>query len=99
MPERTIESRRAFDGRLLNVRVDEVETDDGRRSTREIVEHPGAVAILAWDGRALTLVRQWRHAAGRDLLELPGGTLDPGESPLQTARRELSEETGRVADA
>ncbi len=99
MAERTIESRRAFDGRLIRVRVDEVEGDDGRRSTREIVEHPGAVAVLPWDGRQLTLVRQWRHAAGRDLLELPAGTIDPGESPIQTAQRELSEETGLVAES
>lgn len=77
--------------------MDEVEADDGRRSTREIVEHPGAVGILAWDGQRVTLVRQWRHAAGRDLLELPAGTVDPGEAPLETARRELVEETGLSA--
>ena len=79
------------------MRVDEIETDDGRRSTREIVEHPGAVVVLAWDGSRLTLVRQWRHAAGRELLELPAGTIDPGESAVETARRELAEETGLEA--
>ena len=93
MPERTVESRRPFAGRLLHLRVDEVELDDGRRTTREVVEHPGAVAMLAWDGERLVLVRQWRHAAGRVLLEVPAGTVDPGEEPATTATRELAEET------
>ncbi len=97
MRERTVTSRRVFDGRLVTVRVDEIETDDGRRSTREVVEHPGAVAVVAWDGKHVTLVRQWRHPAGRALLELPAGTIDPGESASETARRELAEETSLAA--
>ncbi len=97
MPERTVSSRRAFSGRLLALRVDEVELDSGRRATREVVEHPGAVAILAWDGERLAAVRQWRQAAGAELLEIPAGTLEPGESPLVTARRELAEECGLTA--
>jgi ADP-ribose pyrophosphatase len=88
-----VESQRPFVGRLLRVRVDEVALDDGRLTTREVVEHPGAVAMLAWDGERLALVRQWRHAAGRALLEVPAGTLDPGEDPATTAARELAEET------
>lgn len=98
MPERTLESRRPFIGRLLRLRVDEVELDDGRRASREVVEHPGAVAMLAWDGEHLALVRQWRHAAGRALLEVPAGTLDPGEEPAATAARELAEEADLEAD-
>jgi len=98
MPERTVESRRPFVGRLLRVRVDEVELDDGRRTTREVVEHPGAVAMLAWDGEHLALVRQWRHAAGRALLEVPAGTVDPGEEPDATAARELAEEVDLRAE-
>ena len=98
MPERTLESRRPFVGRLLRMRVDEVELDDGRRATREVVEHPGAVAMLAWDGERLALVRQWRHAAGRTLLEVPAGTVDPGEEPATTASRELAEEVDLRAD-
>jgi ADP-ribose pyrophosphatase len=98
MPERTVESRRPFVGRLLRLRVDEVELDDGRRTTREVVEHPGAVAMLPWDGEQLALVRQWRHAAGRALLEVPAGTLDPGEEPAATAARELAEEVDLRAD-
>ena len=95
--ERTLATRRIYDGNIVSLRVDEVETDDGRRATREVVEHPGAVAMLPWDGSHLTLVRQWRHAAGGELLELPAGTIDPGESPLETAQRELREETGLAA--
>jgi ADP-ribose pyrophosphatase len=97
MAERTISSRRAFDGKLIRVRVDEVELESGRRSTREVVEHPGAVAILVWDGERLAMVRQWRQPAGRDLLEVPAGTLDPGEAPHATAVRELAEECGLAA--
>jgi ADP-ribose pyrophosphatase len=81
------------------VRVDEVERADGRHATREIVEHPGAVAILAWDGARVAMVRQWRHAAGDVLLEIPAGTMEENEEPLATARRELAEEMGITADS
>lgn len=97
MAERTLSSRRAFTGRLLALRVDEVELASGGRATREVVEHPGAVAILAWDGERLAAVSQWRQAAGAELLELPAGTCEPGETPLDTARRELAEECGLTA--
>lgn len=90
-------SQRAFTGRLLNLRVDEVELESGRRTSREIIEHPGAVAICAWDGDRVAMVRQWRQAAGDELLELPAGTLDPGEQPRSTAERELAEECGLAA--
>ena len=92
MEERTLSSRRAYDGTLIGVRVDEVELSDGRRTSREVVEHPGAVAILAWDGERLAMVRQWRQPARREMLEIPAGTLDPGEEPRTTAERELAEE-------
>ncbi|MDQ2935549.1 MAG: NUDIX hydrolase [Chloroflexota bacterium] len=92
MTERTISTDRPFEGRLINLRVDEVELDDGRRVRREVVEHPGAAAMLAWDGERLAMERQWRHAAGRELLEIPAGTIDPGEEALDTAARELREE-------
>lgn len=97
--ERTISTRRPFEGRLISVRVDEVRLTSGRTASREVVEHPGAVGILAWDGARLALVRQWRHATGGALLEIPAGTVDPGEEPLTTARRELAEECGRQAHA
>jgi ADP-ribose pyrophosphatase len=99
MEEQTISSDRPFDGKLISVRVDSVALPSGRMATREIVEHPGAVGILAWDGERLALVRQWRHAVGAVMLEIPAGTLEPGEPPRLTAQRELGEECGLAADA
>ncbi len=95
MGERSIASRRIFEGRVINLRVDTVELPDGRTTTREIVEHRGAVAIIPIldDGR-IALVRQYRAAIGADLLEVPAGTLEPGEDPADCAARELIEETG-----
>ncbi len=90
--EHLVSSERPWEGRLIAVRVDRVRLASGRAAGREVVEHPGAVGILAWDGSRVALVRQWRHAAGQALLEIPAGTLDPGEQPLATARRELAEE-------
>jgi len=98
MEERTRSSTRPWTGRRVAVRVDQVEREDGHATTREIVEHPGAVGILAWDGARLAVVRQWRHAAGRTLLEIPAGTLEPDEPPDATARRELAEEVGLAAE-
>lgn len=97
MEEHTISSRRPFEGKLISVRVDTVKLRSGRQATREVVEHPGAVGILAWDGRRLALVRQWRHAAGATMLEIPAGTLEHGEAPRTTAERELGEECGLAA--
>jgi len=99
MEEQTISSQRPFAGKLISVRVDTVALPSGRNATREIVEHPGAVAILAWDGARLALVSQWRHAVGATLLEVPAGTLESGEEPRATAERELAEECGLAADA
>ncbi len=98
MTLRVIGSRRVFDGRIISVRLDDVEMPSGRRVTFEIVEHPGAVALvpLAPDGRIL-FVRQFRRAIGSELLELPAGTLERGESPEACARRELAEEVGQQA--
>lgn len=97
--ERRLHREVVFRGRLLEVRRDEVLLPDGRRSVREIVHHPGAVAILPLhrDGRVV-LVRQFRYAVGRWLLEVPAGTREPGESPESCARRELEEETGYRAE-
>ncbi|MFP5343197.1 MAG: NUDIX domain-containing protein [Candidatus Limnocylindria bacterium] len=87
-------------GRYLTFRVDTVERADGSRSTRDIAGHPGAVAIVALDDRGrVVLVRQWRHAAGQALLEIPAGGLDilddgAKEDPAVAAPRELDEETG-----
>lgn len=92
--EQLISSERVFEGRLLCVRVDNVRLADGREAKREIVEHPGAVAIVPLLGEEVILVHQWRQALGRVTLEIPAGTLSPGEPPEDCARRELAEETG-----
>jgi len=87
-----------FDGALLHVRRDRVRLPDGAEATREYVVHPGAVLmvpILA-DGR-LVLERQFRYPVGRVMLEFPAGKIDPCETPLATAQRELREETGYTA--
>lgn len=93
--EKTLKTRRAFDGRLLKVDVLEVEMDDGRRSIREVVRHPGAAAALVrtHNGRFL-MVRQFRKAIEQELLEVVAGCLEPGETSEQCAVREIREETG-----
>jgi 8-oxo-dGTP pyrophosphatase MutT (NUDIX family) len=96
--ETVIESRRVFDGRLIKVRVDTVRMPDGSEHVREVVEHPGAVAVVAvLPTDEIVLVEQYRHAVGRRTLELPAGTRESSEEPLQTAIRELREETGYIA--
>jgi ADP-ribose pyrophosphatase len=96
--DETISSRRGYDGSWVHVRVDEVRLPSGRVRPREVVEHPGAVAIVALTAADdVLLLRQFHHAIGRSLLGLPAGTLEPGEAPAATARRELREETGYAA--
>ena len=89
----------AFDGKIATVRVDRFRYDDGEEADREIVEHPGAVAVVAHDGERLYLVAQPREAVDeQSLLELPAGKLDEdGEGPEATAKRELAEEIGKGA--
>ena len=96
MPERTVSSSTVFAGRLLTVEVQDVELEPGVQARREIVRHPGAVAVIAHDtdGRFL-FVRQYRKAIERDLLEIVAGGLEPGEPPRDAAEREMAEETGR----
>ncbi|HEX2466834.1 MAG TPA: NUDIX hydrolase [Solirubrobacterales bacterium] len=97
--ERT-SSRVVYEGQIATVRVEEFRYPDGSTAEREVIAHPGAVAIAAHDDGHLYLVRQPREAVGEEaLLELPAGKLDvPGESPLECARRELAEEIGMEAE-
>jgi ADP-ribose pyrophosphatase len=88
-------SSRLYEGRILNLRVDQVSLDDGKSTIREVVEHRGAVAIVPiLEDQRVVLVRQYRYAISSDLLEIPAGTLEIGEAPETCARRELEEETG-----
>jgi ADP-ribose pyrophosphatase len=95
LDERTISSQLIYDGRVVHLYVDMVGLPDGSTTRREVVRHSGAVAIVALDqdGQAV-LVRQYRYAAGRTLLEIPAGTLEVGEPPDVCASRELQEEAG-----
>jgi 8-oxo-dGTP pyrophosphatase MutT (NUDIX family) len=94
-----IGGRTAWEGRIATVRVDRFRYDDGEEAEREIVAHPGSVAVIASDGRRVFLVRQPREPVNEPaLLELPAGKLDEdGEDPLDTAKRELAEEIGKGA--
>lgn len=91
-------SEKIYQGRILNVRKDRVRLPNGGEAFREVVEHPGAVAIVALDNeKNVYLVRQYRYPVKRVLLEIPAGKLDCGEEPLACARRELAEEVGLEA--
>ena len=100
--ETTVRERVVYEGSYLTFRADTILDAEGREHQREIVLHPGAVAVVALDGDYVLFVRQWRHATGGPLLEIPAGTIDvledgTLEEPDRCAARELAEETGRVA--
>lgn len=95
----TIQSSNVFKGRAIKVWLDEVRYPDGREVSVEVIHHPGAVTILPVDEKGfIWFVRQYRHPAGQLLLELPAGTLEPGEPPEVTAAREIREEIGMSAE-
>lgn len=94
-----LKSQTVYQGRAFNVRRDEVRLPGGRLAHLDIVDHPGAVTLIPVDDRGRILfVRQFRYAVQEDLLELPAGTLEPGEPPEACALREVREETGMSAD-
>ena len=97
--EKQLSSELVYQGGFLEVHKDKVALPDGAAATREYILHPGAVAVLALtpDG-GLVLERQYRYPAGREFVEIPAGKIDPDEEPAATARRELLEETGYVAE-
>ncbi|NLX62863.1 MAG: NUDIX hydrolase [Tissierellia bacterium] len=93
--EKTMKSERIYEGKIVNLRIDTVELPGKKYSKREIVEHPGAVGIvpITEDGKII-LVRQFRKAVEKPLLEIPAGKIEINEEPKETALRELFEETG-----
>ncbi len=98
LTEHFVSGARVYDGALLKVNRDVVRLPDGSEGTREYIRHPGAVAVVALfeDGRVL-LERQFRYPHRREFIEIPAGKLEPGEPHLDTAKRELLEETGYLA--
>ncbi|HHW37111.1 MAG TPA: NUDIX hydrolase [Bacillales bacterium] len=98
--EKTLSSEEIYNGKIIKVSLDEVELPNGHTSKREIVRHPGAVAIIALtDDKKLLLVRQYRKPLDMIIYEIPAGKLEPGEKPLDCVGRELEEETGYKSDS
>lgn len=99
MYEKTLSTKQLFNGRVISVQIDEVELPNGKKSTRELVKHPGAVAIIpiTQEGK-IVMVKQFRKPLEKEIIEIPAGKLEEGELPEITARRELEEETGYTSD-
>jgi ADP-ribose pyrophosphatase len=97
--EKTISSRYVFEGRALKLRIDTIINADGHETTREIVEHVECIAVVPVDENGdILLVRQYRKAIEKDLLEIPAGGIDPGEDADTAVKRELQEEIGHLPD-
>ena len=95
---KTIKTQLLHQGKQLSFKIEEIQLPNGKIVTLDAVDHPGAVAIVPiFDDDRILLVKQYRHSAGKELLELPAGTIEPGEAPDTCARRELKEETGYSA--
>lgn len=95
LTEKTLSSKSVFDGRILHITLDEIELPNGKKSRREVVNHPGGVTVAALDEENnLLFVRQFRYPYKEVVLELPAGKLEKGSTPLENGKRELMEETG-----
>lgn len=94
LEEKTIHSEQIFTGKVISLQVDEVVLPNGKTSKREIIKHPGAVAVLAiTDDNKIVMVEQYRKALEKEIVEIPAGKLEKGEDPAVCAKRELEEET------
>lgn len=99
MEEKTIAVKDIYQGKILNLRVDKVILPNGKEAKREVVEHPGAIAVVARNEHGeFIMVKQYRYPVKDIIWEIPAGKLEKGEDPLVCAKRELAEETGLVAD-
>ena len=96
--EKTIASKNIYNGKVVNLRVEEVELENGSTSTREIISHTGGCAVIARRDDKIVFVRQYRKPIEKSILELPAGKLEIGEDPILCAKRELKEETGYLAE-
>lgn len=95
LKETTVSQETVYEGIIVDIRRDKARLPDGRITNREVVVHPGGVAVFAIDEeKRVVLVRQFRYSVGEVVLELPAGKLEPGEDPLESGLRELEEETG-----
>jgi ADP-ribose pyrophosphatase len=100
LEEKTLKSEEIFSGKVISLHLQDVELPNGKKSKREIIKHPGAVAILAvTDDNKIVMVEQYRKALERTIVEIPAGKLEKGEEPAVCAERELEEETGYVCES
>lgn len=97
--EEKLGSETIFTGKVFTVTLDSVRLENGKTARREVVHHQGGCGVLALNKQGeVAMVRQFRYAAGREMLEIPAGKVEPGEPPEETARRELREEAGQLAE-
>ena len=98
LTETTLSQKYLYQGRIINLRVDEAQLPNGATAQREVIEHPGGVCVAALtEQQELLFVRQYRYPYSEVIAELPAGKLTPGEDPLECGKRELAEETGASA--
>lgn len=100
LEEKTLSTEKIFSGKVISLQIDEVELPNGKKAKRELIKHPGAVAIIALtDDKKLVLVEQYRKALEKIILEIPAGKLEKNEEPAECAIRELEEETGYACES